>query len=86
LILSGDSLLASNLSLTVYASKELEVLVFMQYICETIISTLAEECGEMVILALKYNKGKIKHFHLKSPLRSKILKTPDILKKNPERH
>jgi len=52
LILSGDSL-TSRLFLTVSPFKELVVLVFMQFICEHILSTLAEVCGKKVTLVMK---------------------------------
>jgi len=49
LIRSGDRLTRS-LFLIASAFKEFVVLVFMQFIYEHILSTLAEECGKNVIL------------------------------------
>ena len=57
------------------------------YICEHIISTLAENCNKSVIyLSWNMVTKKINHtLHLKSLLRSKILKNTDFRQKNRER-
>jgi len=41
--------------LTVSAFKEFVVLIFAQFICEHILSTLAEDCGEKVMFVAKYD-------------------------------
>ena len=62
LILSADSL-TRRVFLTVSAFKELVIVAFMQFICEHILFTLAEDCGENVILVMKYdNKEKQSHY------------------------
>ena len=63
LILSGDRLTNSRF-LTVSAFKELVVLVFMQFICEHIFSTLGEECGRNVLLVMKYDNKEKQLYHI----------------------
>ena len=63
LILSRDNP-ASSLILSVSAFRKLVVLLFVQFNCENILSTLAEECGETIILVVKYNNRENQSYRI----------------------
>jgi len=54
----------------------------MQFNCEIILSTFAEECGKKVILVMKFGNKKSIISYLQSPLRGKILEVPNFRKKD----